>query len=187
MSEERILVGQINGIYGVKGWVKVFSHTEPRSNILKYSPWLLKIKGEWKAFNLLDGQEIQGGKSVVACLEGIDDREIARTFMGTDISILPSQLETSDEYYWRDLIGCDVINQDSVLLGKVTELVETGVHDVLRVVSEQASDSILIPFVFENFIVDVDIEAQKIQVDWELEETLDENASETELNPAQHS
>jgi len=171
MSEEKILVGQINGIYGVKGEVKVFSHTEPRSNILSYSPWLLKIKGEWQAFKVLKGQILQGGKSIVALLDGITDRDVAKTYMGVEIAILPSQLiHSEDEFYWRDLIGCEVINQDQVSLGKVLELVETGVHDVLRVGLKQGSETILIPFVFDEFIQQIDLNAQKIEVYWDLSE-----------------
>ncbi|MDQ3730445.1 MAG: ribosome maturation factor RimM, partial [Pseudomonadota bacterium] len=37
----RITVGRICGLFGVKGWVKVFSYTEPRENICRYSPWHL--------------------------------------------------------------------------------------------------------------------------------------------------
>ncbi len=173
MSDEIILVGQINGIYGIKGWVKVFSHTDPRNNILSYSPWLLKIAGEWQEFNLVGGQVIQGGKSVVAHLESLNNREIARTFMGTDIAIRVGQLEDSDEFYWRDLIGCNVINKDEIELGQVTEIVETGAHDVLRVVNNATDATILIPFVFENFIIDIDIESKQVKVDWDLDNSLE--------------
>ncbi len=169
MSEEKILVGKINGIYGVKGWVKIFSHTDPRDNILSYSPWLLKIKGQWQSFNIIKGQVLQGGKSIVVHLEDFNDREMARTFMGTEISIYANQLESSDEFYWRDLIGCKVLNQDNVKLGQVTELVETGAHDVLRVVSDETGISTLIPLVFKNFITNIDIATKQIKVNWELD------------------
>lgn len=168
MSEEKIIVGQINGIYGVKGEVKVFSHTDPRANILNYSPWLLNIKGEWRAFNVLQSQILQGGKSIVALLEGILDRDIAKQYMGTEIAILASQLVTTDEFYWRDLIGCEVFNQDKVLLGTVQELVETGAHDVLRIRNAQIDGSVLIPYVFDEYIQEVDIPAQRIEVYWDL-------------------
>jgi 16S rRNA processing protein RimM len=168
MSEEKIIVGQINGIYGVKGEVKVFSHTDPRANILNYSPWLLNIKGEWQAFDVLQSQVLQGGKSIVALLEGILDRDIAKQFMGVEIAILSSQLVATDGFYWRDLIGCEVFNQDNVLLGTVQELVETGAHDVLRIRNAQTDSSILIPYVFEEYIQEVDIDSKKIKVHWDL-------------------
>ena len=166
MEDQKIIVGQINGIFGVQGWVKIFSHTDPRENIFQYSPWLLKVKGEWKEIKLADFKVQAGGKALVAKLENIHDRDEAREFMGCEIAILNSQLDRSDdEYLWIDLIGCTVINQDNVEMGKVSELIETGQHDVLRVKGEFGD---LIPFVMEEFILSVDVENKVIRVDWEL-------------------
>lgn len=178
MTENRIIVGQINGVFGVKGWVKVFSHTEPRDNIINYSPWWLNIQGEWKPFEVLDGQTQQGGKAVVALLNGIGDRETARSLMGVQISITQDQLDAvreEDTFYWRDLLGCEVYNQDNLLLGSVSEMVETGAHDVLRVVAKARKESILIPFVFDVYIQRVSLEENRIDVDWDL---VDENDAE---------
>lgn len=172
INDDKIILGQINGIYGVQGWVKVFSHTDPRQNILNYSPWLIKINRVWRSFDVKDGRTQQGGKLVVAQIEGIADREQARTFMGCEIAILPEQLpEVTEGYYWMQLLDCDVFLPDGTLLGQVTELVETGVHDVLRVekTAELGKGSELIPFVMERFILNVDIETKTIQVDWTLE------------------
>ena len=172
-QEDLIAVGQINGVYGVKGWVKIFSHTDPRQNILSYSPWLVKIKGEWKSVEVEEGKSQQGGKSVIAKLAGIDDRDQARDVMGCDLAIRPDQLpDATDGYYWMHLIGCNVQNTEGEALGEVTGLVETGAHDVLRV--EGAQGSTLIPFVMDTFILDVDIEAKSIQVDWEMEDETDD-------------
>jgi len=176
VNDDKIILGQINGIYGVQGWVKVFSHTDPRQNILKYSPWLVKVNQTWQSFEVIEGRTQQGGKLVVAQLDGITDREIARTFMGCEIAILPEQLPESDSgYYWMQLIGCQVLLPDGTLIGKVTELVETGAHDVLRVLKtdETGIGSVLIPFVMDKFILDVDVKAKTIQVDWTLEEDND--------------
>lgn len=173
LNDDKIILGQINGIYGVQGWVKVFSHTDPRQNILNYSPWLIKVNQAWQSFDVIDGRTQQGGKLVVAKIDGIDDREIARTFMGCEIAILPEQLPESDSgYYWMQLMGCQVFLADNTLLGTVTELVETGAHDVLRVQKpdEAGMGSILIPFVMEQFILDVDVKAKTIKVDWTLED-----------------
>lgn len=174
MPDEHIIIGQVNGIYGVQGWVKVFSHTEPRDNILTYSPWHLNIKGVWCTLTLEDGRSQSGGKSIIAKLEGVDDRDQARDMMGCDIAIEPHQLPVSEEgYYWRQLIGCEVVNQQGTMLGSVTEIVETGAHDVLRVASHPtagSSTSTLIPFVMETFILEVDVDARRIRVDWVPEE-----------------
>lgn len=171
-ENDRIIVGQINGIYGVKGLVKVFSHTDPRENILNYSPWQVRFKGQWRTMPLLEGKVIQGGKGLVALLEGFEDREIARQLMGCEVAIFPEQLPKlgDEDVYWRELMGADVHNEDGHYFGKVTGLVETGAHDVLRVEDKATRSNTLIPFVLDTFIIEVDIADKKILVDWEVEE-----------------
>lgn len=167
MSAEKLIVGSINGVFGVNGWVKIFSHTDPRENILSYSPWWIKFKGEWRQVSIADSKVQQGGKTLVAKLDKVDDRDLAREYMGCEIAIEQSQLKRSnDALYWIDLIGCQVSLQDGTLLGTVKEMVETGAHDVLRVVGEQ---NILIPFVMDEYILNVDTDNKQIVVNWEVE------------------
>ena len=168
MSDEKLIVGNINGVFGVQGWVKIFSHTDPRKNILDYSPWWINCKGEWQKVNIVDSKVQQGGKTLVAKFEDVNDRDLAREYMGCEIAIEYGQLKRSDgEYLWVDLIGCDVFLEDGTSIGKVQDLIETGAHDVLRVLGDKEE---LIPFVMDEFILAVDIENKKIQVNWELEE-----------------
>lgn len=173
MSDDKLIVGQINGIFGVNGWVKIFSHTDPRKNILDYSPWMIKFKGEWQHIKVENSKVQSGGKTLVAKLENVADRDVAREYMGCDIAIDRSQLKQSgDGWFWIDLIGCQVTTQEGVALGEVKEMIVTGAHDVLRIQSNSdvGESDILIPFVMERFILSVDINAKQIVVDWELEE-----------------
>ena len=126
-----INAGQISGVFGVKGSVKVFSHTDPRENIIRYSPWLLKKNGQTKQLKVVSGQ--RQGLNVVASLEGVEDRDQAFELMGWDILIHKSQLPKpkQGEYYWLDLIGLEVKNLEDQCLGKVDHLLETGANDVL--------------------------------------------------------
>lgn len=172
MSDDKLIVGQINGIFGVNGWVKIFSHTDPRKNILDYSPWMIKFKGEWQHIKVVNSKVQSGGKTLVAQLENVNDRDVAREYMGCEIAIDRSQLvkNTEDGWFWIDLIGCQVMTQEGVILGDVKEMIVTGAHDVLRV---QGESEVLIPFVMEQFILSVDINAKKIVVDWALEDDSD--------------
>ena len=168
MSTEKLIVGSINGVFGVNGWVKIFSHTDPRENILSYSPWWIKCKDEWRQVNIVDSKVQQGGKTLVAKLDKVDDRDLAREYMGCEIAIEESQLTNrKDSLYWIDLIGCQVLLEDGMVVGTVKDLIETGVHDVLRVTGEHNE---LIPFVMDKFILSVDTDKKQIVVDWELEE-----------------
>lgn len=173
MENNRLIVGQINGIFGVQGWVKVFSHTDPRENIFRYSPWLIEVKGEWQPIKVEDFKVQQGGKALVAKLEQLDDRDEARKIMGATIAIDKSQLQRDhNDYLWIDLIGCEVRNLEGLVFGKVENLVETGAHDVLRIAGEHST---LIPFVLETFIKQVDIAHKSIVVDWQPDEEQSES------------
>lgn len=164
MSEQHINVGKISGVFGIKGWVKVFSFTDPRGNILTYSPWLLKKDDETKTVNIVDGQ-LQG-KTIVAQLDGVNDRDQAANLMGWDVFITQDQLPKAakGEYYWSDLIGLAIETIDGVQLGVVDSLLETGANDVIIVQGERER---VIPFLQGQTIISVDLDAGRIIVDWD--------------------
>jgi len=165
-EQQHISVGKISGVFGIKGWVKVFSFTDPRENILTYSPWLLKKGDETKTVNVVDGQ-LQG-KTIVAQLTGVNDRDQAASLMGWDIFITQDQLPKAakGEYYWSDLIGLNVETIDGVQLGVVDSLLETGANDVIIVQGERER---VIPFLQGQTIISIDLDAGKIVVDWDPE------------------
>ncbi|NOQ76499.1 MAG: ribosome maturation factor RimM [Methylococcaceae bacterium] len=164
-DNELISVGEIAGVFGVKGWVKVFSHTEPRENILNYSPWILKKAGKVKEVKLNNGR--RQGKTVVASIEGISDRDSAELYCGWEILINKSQLpETEDGvYYWADLVGLLVETEQGVALGVVDYLLETGANDVLVV--KDGEQERLIPFINEQVIKKIDLDSKQMIVDWD--------------------
>ncbi len=163
-NQQQINVGKISGVFGIKGWVKVFSFTESRENILSYSPWLLKKDSETRLVTVIDGK-LQG-KAVVAQLDGVNDRDQAASFMGWDIYITPEQLPkvAKDEYYWSDLIGLAVETDLGVQLGVVESLLETGANDVVIVKGERER---VIPFLQGQTIMAIDLEAGRMVVDWD--------------------
>lgn len=160
-----LIVGRINGLYGVRGWVKVFSHTEPRDNILSYRTWYLRRGAEWRPIELAEGR--LHGKGVVARLAGCDDRDKAAALIGSDIAILREQLPQAapGEYYWSDLIGLAVCTVEGVELGLVDHLLETGSNDVLVVL--QGKHERLIPFIREQVVREIDLVDKRMVVDWD--------------------
>ena len=166
MTEQQISVGKISGVFGIKGWVKVFSFTDPRENILTYSPWLLKKGDESKTLNVIDGQ-LQG-KTIVAQLDGINNRDQAASLMGWDVFIRQDQLPKTEknEYYWSELIGLKVETIDGIQLGVVDSLLETGANDVIIVQGERER---VIPFLQGQTITKIDLDAGIIIVDWDPE------------------
>lgn len=164
-SEDKwVNLGRISGLFGVRGWVKIYSYTDPRDNILHYDPWYLKIDGQWQPHKLLEGQA--HGKGVVAHLEGILDRDQATRYIGTDIAVTRDSMPAAQEgeYYWMDLIGLTVITINGVELGQVDHLMETGANDVLVVKGDKER---LIPYIPEQVIREIDLAASRIIVDWD--------------------
>lgn len=164
--ERRVVVGKVAGVYGVKGWVKIRSFTEPEENIFNYAPWRLESMTPALELRVLDGRF--HGSGLVAQLEGITDRDQAAKLVGQYIFVpracLPELGE--GEYYQTDLLGMRVVNLDGVEFGHVDQIMETGANDVLVVIGKRER---LIPFVLGQAVREVDLAEKRILVDWDAD------------------
>ena len=167
LPADLVVVGRVSGVYGVRGWCKVFSYTDPRDGILNYSPWLIQIGGQWQALKLEQGRA--HGKGVVAQLEGYVDRDQVASLVGADIAIRREQLPatTQGQYYWSDLVGLRVVSTTGVELGIVDHIMATGANDVMVLTGERER---LIPFVMDDVVRAVDLEQGVIEVDWHADD-----------------
>lgn len=158
-----VTLGRVSGVFGVKGWLKVQSYTEPRDNIVRFSTWTLRLDGAERAFEVEDGHSHAG--SVVAKLHGIADREQAREWTGAEIVVERERLPEPqpNEFYWTDLEGLEVRTVAGETLGRVAYLLATGANDVLVL---GGTPERLIPFVVGPVVKQVDLEAKLIVVDW---------------------
>lgn len=164
VDSQPVLLGRVVGLFGLKGWVKVFSYSDPREAILEYDGHLLMQNDAWRSVTIAEGKK--HGKSVIARLDGVDNPEQAGELIGCDIGVSRDQLPGAEigRYYWTDLEGMSVVKSDGTELGKVAYLMETGANDVLVTKGEQER---LIPFITDKVILDVDLAAGVITVDWE--------------------
>jgi 16S rRNA processing protein RimM len=165
-TDDRIVtLGKIVGSFGVKGWIKVHSYTDPLANILDYEVWQLKSGGDWTSHLLQDGRETD--KGVQAKVEGIENPEDARMRVGTEIGVWRSEMPATEkgEYYWSDLEGLDAFNLDGELLGRIDHFRTTPAGTIVVV---QGQREHWVPFVKER-ISKVDIEAGRVVLDWPLE------------------
>lgn len=170
-ADDIVVVGRIQGPYGIKGWVHIAAFTDPKDNILSYRPWLLGsaernpvVRNKWRT---LETTEVRPHKQgFVAGLVGVNDRNDAESLKGCLIGVPASELPPAglDEFYWRDLIGLTVVDVDGTTIGRVSDLMETGANDVLVVDSGQEGD-VLIPF-HRQYVVNVDLAGDRIEVDW---------------------
>lgn len=167
VSPDFIMLGKISGVFGVRGWLKVYSHTDPREGIVKYSPWYLKQRGEWVKVNVKTGH--RQGKTIVAQLEGVNDRNQAETMIGLEIAVRKEQLPKlpKGKYYWSELEGLQVSTVDGVDVGVVDYVFATGANDVLVVKKLDDAGECLIPFLHDDVIKTVDLSASTMLVDWD--------------------
>ncbi|KZY48919.1 ribosome maturation factor RimM [Oleiphilus sp. HI0117] len=170
-------MGKITSVYGVKGWVKVFSYTQPKENICQYKNWTLEGGSKNGSVTVLSCKA--HGNGLVAQLKGCHDRDEAKQYCGSLISVPREELPElpSGDYYWHQLQGLKVFAsgsdvEEKVLLGRVDHLIETGSNDVLVV--KKCKDSLdgrerLIPYLPDQVVLAVDLEAGSIEVDWDPE------------------
>ena len=166
VDENWVEVGRIAGPFGVKGWFRVNSYTEPRNNILEYGPWQLVQDGAVKCSAAAKGK-LQG-KALIAQIDGVSDREAAADLSGASILVNRENFAptVSGEYYWRDLIGLRVSTSEGQDLGTVDSLMETGANDVLIVLGDRRR---LIPFIVDDVVSSVDLTAGTMVVAWDPE------------------
>jgi 16S rRNA processing protein RimM len=170
-ASDTIIVGKIGAPYGVKGWVKINSFTQIAADIFGYAPWQLNGNG-------MNNQEIQidqwrtQGKGLVAKLVGVDSRDDAEHVKNAEISVPTSVLpELEEDFYWKDLIGMQVVTDKGYDLGVIKDMFETGANDVM-LVKAKTNDAFgqkerLLPFLHDQVVLSVDKQAKSITVDWD--------------------
>ncbi len=159
------VIGCITAPFGVKGWIKIHPYTETIEGLTCYDAWCLGKEDEWRETAVI--QTRPQGKTLVAKLQGCDDRAAAQLLKNLYIAVERSHLPAAKEgqYYWVDLIGLEVISLNGETLGVVHELFATGANDILRV---QGDRERLIPFI-PQVVRAVSLDSAEIQVDWELD------------------
>lgn len=167
---EMVVMGRIVAPYGVLGWLKVIPDTEVFDGLLDYPTWWIGKDGNWQE-KTVESAKVHNDVLVVK-LQGVDDRDAAFACKGQQIAVPREDLPEPEEneYYWSDLIGLSVKNQQGVDFGLITNVFETGANDVIVVKSSKENGSIerLLPFV-DQVVIDVDIKGKTMLVDWLVE------------------
>lgn len=162
-STKFVTLGRVSGVFGVKGWLKIESYTEPPENIGRYAGWTLRLRGVERPVAVERAQA--HGPKVVAKLAGFDDRDKAAEWIGAEIVVERSALPPlgAGEFYWTDLEGLEVRTPAGESLGTVDHLMATGGNDVLVL---RGTTERLVPFVLGDVIKRVDLEQGLIEADW---------------------
>ena len=176
---ESVVIGVFGRAFGIKGWCWITSYTRPTDGITQYREWFVSppsaetktpvaLRGDWLKVTAFASQS----NGIVAKLSGVDNRTQAEALTGAQIWV-PAQAmpkPAEGEYYWRDLIGCQVVHVSGQVFGLVSELIETGANDVLVVQSSEGeARERLIPFIPDAVLVSIDLAGRVITVDWDPE------------------
>lgn len=171
-SDQTMAIGQVTGVFGIKGWVKVYAYTDPKENVFNYQPWLMDIDGHRQQVDVTAWK--RQGKGLIVQLNQCNDRDQARRFCGLKIHVSEQSLPEleSGDYYWSQLIGLTVVTLDGTVLGSVQKMMETGANDVVVVRSTAGSlddQERLIPYLPDRVVMAVDLESGVMKVDWQPE------------------
>lgn len=162
-STSLIELGVIGAPFGVRGWVKIRSFTDPPERLLTHRVLQLKVGGSCSPFRIEASGRSAG--QLTAKLSGIEDRDQAQGLRGAQVCVARSELPERDDkdYYRTDLIGCEVTNLAGAQLGRVTHFVETPAQ-VLMVV--RGARECWVPAV-PRHLRRVDLGARRVLVDWD--------------------
>ena len=166
--DETILVGKISGLLGVRGWMKVCSWMRPPQQIFDFRSWWLSREGADEADSRVCYEVLAGrshGKGLVVQLQHCENRDQAAELVSRQIYVATDEFPclADGEYYWHQLIGLEVKNQQQVVLGVVKELLETGANDVLVISGERQR---LLPYI-PSVVLAIDLANRQIKVDWD--------------------
>jgi 16S rRNA processing protein RimM len=162
-SSSLIELGAVGAPFGVRGWVKLRSFTDPPDRLLQHRSLRVGMGGSWTTHHV-EASGRSGGQ-LTAKLSGINDRDQAASLRGARVCVPRSELPQRDDkdFYRADLIGCEVVNLAGVRLGKIEHFVETPAQVLMVVRGEQEYWVPAVP----RHLRRVDLQARQVVVDWD--------------------
>ena len=170
MSDESsglIQLGFVGAPFGVRGWIKLRSHTDPPERLLDHRSLRIGRGSVWRDYRV-EARGRSGGALTVK-LAGVEDRDQAQALRGAEVCVPRSELPPRDDkdFYRADLIGCEVVNLEGLGLGVVEHFLETPAQ-VLMVV--RGAQEFWIPAVPQH-LRRVDLRERRVVVDWSAAES----------------
>ena len=168
-ADRMVVLGRLGGPWGVKGWLKLESYTDPPAGILKYPDWYVTAPdGSWLPVRRVAGRPHGAGRTMVVELEGVGTPEEARVWGRREVATPRSQLPPTrpGEYYWDDLPGCRVRTLSGRELGVASHFHAFPANPVM-VVRDGAAEH-WVPLA-PRHLKRVDVAARCVLVDWEPE------------------
>tara|TARA_Y100000996_G_C22301045_1_gene552159 strand:+ start:76 stop:579 length:504 start_codon:yes stop_codon:yes gene_type:complete len=165
LSGKYIIVGKILSTQGINGWVTIRSFTSNPKDIFKYDLKVL-LDDIYKDIKIMEYNFMP--KKITMKIEGLNGIEQAAKYLKKNIYVSEVDLPVinDDEYYWHQLIGLSVVNEEDIFLGTVDSLFTSGDNDILVIKKDSSDKEIFIPFLKKNL---VKIASDTIFVRWKNE------------------
>jgi len=158
-----IPVGKVVADHGLGGAVKFKYYNEDAENFYRYSS-LITNKNERQAELKLTEVRFSKGFFYLK-FEGLNSPEQVSFLINQELFVREEDLPPldNDEYYDYQLIGLHVVNHSGELIGTVSQVIHTGVNDIIVV---KGKEEILVPMV-EGLISKIDLKNSLITIDEE--------------------
>lgn len=161
-----LYIGKIGKSVGLKGENRLITDTDFPEQFKKGSSFTTNKK------TTLTVEKYNHQRGVVK-FEGVNTPEDAKRITNQELYTTKEATAElcklkKDEYYWYDIVGCDVY-EDGLHLGTVDSLDRISITDYIvlntssELIEKELSKTFMIPYI-DNFIVSTDIEAKKIEV-----------------------
>ncbi len=169
-KKDYILVGEVLGVHGIKGWLAIKSYTYPAENIFKYNLYV-EEGSDFKKLNITEYRIMP--KKIIFQISSVNKIENAKKYISKKFFTTKDDLPSTemDEYFWHELIERKVYNENNLEIGIVTSIFSTKSNDVLVVhksKQEEGKEETLIPFI-KDYILKVPKKEKTIIVKWENE------------------
>lgn len=163
MEKTMFNVGKIVNTHGIRGEVKVKRITDFEERFSPGETIYVKTKNDWIPLTI-EKHRIHKGFDLLK-FEGLDSINDVEKYKGLYLQISEDQLTEleENEYYYHEIIGCDVFDMSGEKLGEITEIHAPGANDVW-VLKRPVKNDAYIPYI-EQVVKEVDVENKKIYID----------------------
>lgn len=162
-SSALIQLGIVGAPFGVRGWVKLRSHTDPPERLLDHRILHLGRNGSFAEFRV--EERGRSGGALTAKFAGVADRDQAAALRGLEVAVPRAVLppREANEFYRSDLIGCEVVNLQGAKLGVLQNFVETPAQALMVV---RGAKEYWVP-AEPKHLRKVDLKTRTVLVDWD--------------------
>ena len=161
-----VVMGRVGAPFGVQGWVKVSSYTDPTEGIAEYPVWTLVLGDMSRTAEVLESK--RAGRGIAVKLAGVETIEAARALTGAEVQVDRADLPPVEkgEFYLHDLVGLVASNREGQALGRVDGFLELPAHPVVVLKGDRER---LVPLVPDR-IVEVNLETGRMVLDWHVDD-----------------